>query len=103
MLLKDCEIVDSPEFGDYRVVCSTHSMMVANHCGTDGDSSICEVKALADGCNCCPTNYDKSTMTDQERTLVFILNELTKTANLPSRKVIEVLINKIYADASMRR
>lgn len=96
-----CRVVPHRDPGDYRLWCANHNLVV-NHC-SDDDSSICEAKAIIDGCNCCPTNYDKSTMTDQERLQVFILNELTKTANLPSRKVIEVLVNKVYVDASMRR
>lgn len=57
--MKFCDIGEGPL--DYKgsfVWCEDHGKP-ANHCGTDGDSPVCEDFVKIEGCNCCKENFNR--------------------------------------------
>lgn len=52
-----CELSEGPSGYRGGMWCDDHNLP-ANHCGPDGDSPVCIVYAILEGCNDCPNGAE---------------------------------------------
>jgi hypothetical protein len=56
--MKYCKIVEGPRYARDSMWCLDHNLP-ADHCGPDGNTPVCKIFAVTEGCNCCSENYNK--------------------------------------------